>query len=198
MSKNCQALDIVIIPEQSILDLSYQINASFDDRRIDLNPINAVPHLTLSMGVVSDANQQALIDGLAALAEKYQGLELEISHIFNAGFNVDSAEGLGIVHSVALMDLHNNSVALMQPFLEQYYEPDIFADYEQGLGESCMSWVRRFQNECVGEKFDPHITLGFGKVPELEFLKFKADKLALYQLGDYCTCNTLIAEFALN
>ncbi|MDD9899220.1 MAG: hypothetical protein OXU45_09520 [Candidatus Melainabacteria bacterium] len=193
-----KAIDIAIIPEQSILNLACQINASFEDRRIDLNLVNAVPHLTLSMGVIAQANEQVLVDGLKVLAEKYQGLELELSHVFNAGFKTDSAEGLGIAASEDLMNLHNDSVELMQAYIEGYYEADIFADYEQGLGESCMNWLKRFQVECTGKNFDPHITLGFGSVPEQKPCKFKAGLLALYQLGNYCTCNSLIAEFNLH
>ncbi|MDA0772097.1 MAG: 2'-5' RNA ligase family protein [Cyanobacteria bacterium] len=192
-----KALDIVVIPPQPVLDLCYQLNAGFEDRRINLNPVNALPHLTLSMGVIESGDEAAIAQALEVLAKKYQGLELQFDSIFDAGFKTDSAMGLSIEKTDGLMNLHRDSVALMRPHLQDYYQADIFADYDQGLGESCLGWVRRFQSDCVGEDFDPHITIGFGDLPEIEAMSFKTSKLALYQLGDYCTCNKLIVEFEL-
>lgn len=193
-----KALDIVIIPPQPVLDLCYQLNAGLVDRRINLNPINAVPHLTLSMGVIESADEAAITQVLEALATKYRGLELNFASIFDAGFTTNSACGLGIEKTDDLMNLHHDSVALMRPYLEDYYQPDIFADHEQGLGESCMAWVKRFYTECIEENFDPHITIGFGDLAEIETMSFKAGHLALYQLGDYCSCRSLIGEFELS
>ena len=192
-----KALDIVIIPPKQVLDFCYQLNAGLEDRRIDLNPANAVPHLTLSMGVIESGDEAAIAHALEVLAKKYQGLELQFDSIFDAGFTTDSAKGLSIEKTDDLMNLHRDSVTLMRPYLQDYYQPDIFADYEQGLGESCLGWVKRFQAECIEENFDPHITIGFANLSEIEAMSFKVSKLALYQLGDYCTCNKLIVEFEL-
>lgn len=192
-----KALDIVILPPKQVLDFCYQLNAGLEDRRIDLNPANAVPHLSLSMGVIEFADEFSVVHALEVLAKKYQGLEFQFDSIFDAGFKTDSAMGLSIEKTDGLMNLHRDSVALMRPYLQDYYQPDIFADYEQGLGESCLGWVKRFQAECVEENFDPHITIGFGDLAKIETMSFKAGKLALYQLGDYCTCNKSIVEFEL-
>ena len=57
------------------------------------------------------------------------------------------------------------------------------ADGESARPED-VTWVERYRMDASGERYDPHVTLGVGEVPEtVQTTPFVASQLGLCHLG---------------
>ena len=61
-----------------------------------------------------------------------------------------------------------------------------------------VEWVRQFRTQAAHGRFDPHVTVGVGTLQEPGPLP-AADgtRVALCQLGRFCTCRRILAEWTL-
>ena len=61
-----------------------------------------------------------------------------------------------------------------------------------------MDWVRQFRTHAAHDRFDPHVTIGVGALQEPGPLPAAdATRVALCQLGRFCTCRRILAEWRL-
>lgn len=67
--------------------------------------------------------------------------------------------------------------------------------------EKVFEYTSEFKDKHSREKYWPHITLGAGEKPPRLIrslpMRFRADKIILCQLGNFCTCRKILAEFLL-
>jgi hypothetical protein len=67
------------------------------------------------------------------------------------------------------------------------------------VAETTLDWIRTYPRKAGYERFDPHITIGYGQGPsDLSLpIPFTASQLALCHLGNHCTCRKVLAGVSL-
>lgn len=61
------------------------------------------------------------------------------------------------------------------------------------VSASTLRWIDRFAVDAAGPRYRPHITLGYGEPETTAPFTFRGNRLALYQLGNHCTCARRLA-----
>ena len=204
MNSDKIAVDVVLIPPEEILRLAIDTNKTFPESVTEnyvLDLQTCIPHLTLLMGLISKRQLPEVGRRLALLAEKFSTLDLKITGIkTSAQPNGKILSGLEIEKSKELQKFHEAIVAEMSSVFtydtvqkEMFYTPPAVQD-------TPMFWVKGFAKNNIKEKYSPHITLGVGSPKQKVVLpiSFKASKLALCHLGNYCTCRKILWSTTLN
>lgn len=196
-----QAVDIAFIPPLPVLEQAVALNQQLNDpaRHIPLDIDHVVPHLTLAMAMVRTEDLPLLQKGLDDMARRYLPLEL----VFDSLYQIQLEDGrpitgLNVQRSRALQQLHEDAMGLLMPYAVQEYHIASLAQHE-GADPITLDFIRNFPKG-AGEKFNPHVTIGFGRLSQSDIPTepFSADNLSLYQLGNYCTCRQLISQHRLN
>ena len=69
---------------------------------------------------------------------------------------------------------------------------------EEPARESDVKWIAEYRARASYGNFLPHITLGVGVEAEpVEPFEFTTNRVALCQLGRFCTCRVLLREWTL-
>ena len=108
----------------------------------------------------------------------------------NAWYYVDCPPGL--------RRLHARLMQALAPYLEKRAPRSEMFWARRPVSRSTRGWVRHFADAAYG-RYRPHITLGSGRPrPEDDLPRaFLARRLAVYQLGDHCTCARPLFEARL-
>ena len=97
-----------------------------------------------------------------------------------------------------LQQLHEQLLEALAPFAQPEVEAGAFHDGGEPPRPRDLEWVRHYRDSASGAKFFPHVTLGVGPPPALERgFSFVVDRLALCQLGRFCTCRVPLFEWRL-
>ncbi len=195
-----KAIDIALIPVKPLLNYALELNRNLVGSALVLDRETALPHLTLAMAVIDDVNQKEISKQLEILANKYKNLELSLDHIFkHQSEDHGLVSGLGFARSEELMNLHNNAMAIIEPYAVQVDENDksVFAYPEEIDYSKPASWVVDFSMKHAYANFDPHITIGMGELENLPVEKFTFSEIALCHLGKFCSCRELLVEYKL-
>ena len=57
------------------------------------------------------------------------------------------------------------------------------------INNATIIWIKKYLKNSAFDNFNPHITIGFGEIEKINLpINFKAEKLALFQTGNYITC----------
>ena len=194
MKKN---VDIVLIPHQDIIDLVLKHNAAgvaSGNATIELGKKDRIPHLSLLMGVLDEEHLDGVIDKLEGIAHLTSPVPLHITKEKHSSLVPDKTH--------EIMSLHERIVADIDPLLthagitDYYDEP---AGYQFAAPERILSFVNNFITQYSHDKFWPHITIHAGLSEPVDFpIHTTATTLALYHLGDYDTCRSLLHSIDLN
>lgn len=202
MSKRV-AVDIVLIPPKEILELAIKTNNKFPDTAAEnyiLGPKTCIPHITLLMGLAEKKKLGQVSQTLNGLAKKTPPLNLSISAVdIHARPDGKKISGFRIEKTPKLQNLHETLLAQMHDLFsydgvakEMFYSPpplDSVPNY----------WVQGFAKNKVRENYEPHITLGFGLPEKMDYpIKFTTSDLALYHLGNHCTCRKILMKTKLS
>lgn len=120
-------------------------------------------------------------------------MELEGSYSHEYEFGIVS--GIGIKKTDELYNLHKQACDLLSDYAVTVDKNEklIFVDGDKIAYQEPASWVLNYMNHSSGAKFNPHITVGLGVLEKTICFSFTANSIALYHLGSYCTCNTLLS-----
>ena len=197
MNANKIAVDVVLILPDEILQLAININKSFPETAEEnyvLDTKTCIPHITLLMGLILREQLPEVSGKLTALAEKFSALNLQITG-FTASPRPDGKilSTLVIKKAAELQKLHETILDEMSSIFsydgvekEMFYSPP-------PVNEVPLFWVKGFAKTSVRENYKPHITLGVGEPKLLSVpVQFRASKLALCHLGNYCTCRDVL------
>lgn len=193
------AVDIVLLPEDMMMQRAIEANRMLSqksDPKIILGTKNSIPHISLSMGVITESDIPAAAKVLRDIAEQYPTMNLNAFIISSktipnrkivTEFRIEKTKKLEDLHETVMEKL--SSYLTHDATLETLYSPPEPEDIT-------LHWINSYAKESAHENFSPHITLGIGKIKDspLSFpLKFAARKLALCHLGNYCTCRKILA-----
>lgn len=197
------AIDVVILPSEQVMDASVLHNkklAKNTKQEIILDKETCIPHISLSMGVIDEKNVKEINKALHDLASHFNPLSLKANKIKTKGAtNTKSVSWLVIEKTDKLQSLHNLIMTKMSSFWSHGVKPSMFVKVNgQEINTTSMKWVENYVEQSAFERFEPHITLGFGKAGKLEKpLSFTATRLVLAHLGNNCTVRKVLAEYTL-
>jgi len=193
------AIDVVLLPSdemsQRAITISQALADSSGNQNIVLNTTDYRPHISLCMGVISAADLNKVIDVLRNIAETTMPFELVAQK--QQSFRIPTGEDLAVIpveDNPPLLRLHKDILASLKPFTSSDAEPHMF--YGSRINPISCTWVNGYRDT----QFFPHITTGFGTLQPQQTLPavFTSTRLALFQLGNYCTCRKKLAEFDLH
>ena len=186
------AIDVVILPPENIMDEAIRINSAHADDAIILHKKDAPPHISLCMGVI-DENELPLIKALLAdITKNISAIPLTITGIEDghASFQIKKTPALQALHEAVMTAL--DSYLSCDATIETCYAPPPVA-------EKTLYWINNFKHNFSFAHYSPHITLGLTTLPgSTQEMRFVADTIALYQLGNYCTCRKQLCVAALH
>jgi 2'-5' RNA ligase len=188
-----KAIDIVIIPPDHIIDYSIKLNRAVGAKDLILSRKTTVPHITLLMGGAEEDELDSIWQNVKEIAKTFKPLNLEINKVIDS-----KIKGLEIKRTRELLKLHNHLVKGISPLLS--YENKKQSLLAEKPRQKSIDWVNGFLKNSTGKKYHPHITIGDGNFKKVSLdlpINFKASKIALYHLGNHCTCRKVIYEMSL-
>lgn len=197
---NTIAIDVVFLPELEMMERCYQENAELLKKQRgphEFHPIHCVPHGSL---VMSGIRANALLQVQSAvqrIAERTAPLSLTARLTSHPIPNGSSVSEFTIDRTPEIVDLHEKTLAAMLPHrvpnapLESLHQPP-------AADPITLGWLNNFMESGSHDNYAPHLTLGFGEqATNGERIPFTARTIAVFQLGNYCTCRRLFSSYPL-
>ena len=189
------AVDAVLLPSEAVADKAIEANRNLprpSADRIVLSKEDCLPHISLAMGCIDTGQITEIEKTMQQVAGQFRPQELRIVAV-RIGTNAvgEKVSAFEIERTQTLQRLHEE---VMQR-LSVYFSYDVTADMVLGAGvsESTLLWISNFPDKSSFEKFFPHITIGYGQLPDLSTpIEFTASQLALCRLGNHCTCRQVL------
>ena len=190
------AIDIALLLPPALLEPALRLNAALlpppHGLRFDATHL---PHLTLAQQFVPAAQLPAVTDAAAAALGGVGPLRLLPAGIGRGR----TAATLRLAPTADLTRLHTRLMDRLGPFESATGTAAAFyAAGGEPARDADVDWVRRFRTAAAYERFDPHVTVGVGPLPEAAPLPAAdAVRVALCQLGRFCTCRRVLADWRL-
>ncbi len=193
------AIDVVLLPEPRIARLAVEANRQLvgsDRDEIVLDEATCLPHISLAMGGIGIEQVDAITETLAMAANDRPTGDLTLTGVvtvLNARNEPNSM--FAVAKTVALQRLHERIMEAIKPYVSRDVTTQmIYGD--EDVAPSTLAWIRDYRQKAAFGAFFPHITIGYGVVPEaMTFpISFVAPKLALCHLGNHCTCRRVLAS----
>ncbi len=152
------------------------------------------PHITLAQQFIDGSRLSDLLEELDRLLRHEPALLLRVPRAASDHGTI----ALVVDDSPDLQRLHEAIMDAIEPF----ECPDASADAFESTGEAIrgqdVDWVRNFRENSAYAHYRPHVTVGHGgRAPLVEPIDFAAGRVAVCRLGRFCTCRTILREWAL-
>lgn len=190
------AVDVVLLPDEAMTSRAIEINRQLATKgrpQIVLNRTDCLPHISLAMGGIEEADAAAIRERLESLARKTPVRELRIVGVVaSANARGETTCLLEIDRTEQLQALHEQVMQEMTPFFRREVTAEML--YDAKVTGSTLDWIRTYPQQAAYEHFRPHITIGYGRAPaDLSLpIPFRVARLALCHLGNHCTCRRVI------
>ena len=194
------AVDVVLLPGTDMAERALALNRSLVekyDSDIVLDPASCLPHVTLAMGCIHTDDLTAIAAELDAIGQSHPVRQLFVKQVSRQGHH-----GGSIVSSIELQaredlrKLHIQVMGNLAPYFKYDVTETMFTG-ERPIAPSTLNWVKNFPQQSSGDKFWPHITLGYGPCEPVSLPpSFAPRALALCHLGNHCTCREVLYSVA--
>jgi hypothetical protein len=193
------AIDVVLLPDSSMTGQAVDISRRLSKKsngKILLNKETCLPHISLAMGVIDRDDTPHVSGILRDLSARFTVFNL-LAESFRAE-KIPSGETVSmfvIEKSPALQSLHETVMDDLAKFLSYDVSTSMLFS-PPPVEEISLYWIKSYATKSSFNNFNPHITLGFGELPDIRTpIAFTASHLALCHLGNYCTCRrTLFSQ----
>ena len=198
------AADVALLLPEKINKICIDINRKKDAKAYsDLSRKNNHPHITLAMGVIDEKDIPAASSKLKAIANKFSKLSLVITKIASQITPEKKKHFYFFVKPTGeVVKLHSEIMKKISPYFSYKSSLSMFyRDSDEVLKEVSRYWVDNYaRNHKNPSDYHPHISLKAVKADYDEKfpIRFTASKIALCQLGNYCTCRTILASANLH
>lgn len=195
------AIDIVLLLTEEIMDLCIAINReSFKHGkgRFLMSKEDFVPHISLTLGCIDEEKLPEIIKTIESISQDQEPLALKLEGI--GLFQRDDGKRgyLKINISEELRNLHKKVLDAVSDKLVKCDSADVLIEGNiTGISITSKNILNNYKESYAYEKYNPHITLcsydsdQFSK--DIDFpIKSTASKIALFQIGDGCTCRKLV------
>ena len=190
------AVDVAVLLPDALLQPLLRLNATLlpppDGFRFDDTHL---PHVSLAQQFIAAARLPDVIRATAAVLRGAGPLRLVPAGMSRGR----TASTVRLVPTDPLTRLHAGLMDGLQPFESgPGDETAFFSDAVEPARGADVEWVRQFRTQAAYGRFDPHVTLGVGRLTQLDPLcGADAARAVLCQLGRFCTCRDVLAEWSL-
>lgn len=197
------AVDIALLPSEKMMNKAIEINKELLKNykgKIILDKIKCLPHISLCMGCIDEEKIPEIENISDEILDDFSQFNLQA---INLGVNVTSKREkfseLTIRNQNKLQKLHETIMKKLWPYLSYDVENSMFFNPSE-IKKETLYWVKSYAQKYENPSlFQPHITIGFGEIDKFQLpINFTASKIALCQLGNYCTCRKVIISFDLS
>ena len=196
-----KAVDIVLLPEEAMMDKAIQANAELVEKfgkKIVLNKKNCLPHISLAMGCIDEGSIAEIEKILEKIAEENPLGDLNVIGIIT-GTNTggEKVSALELEKTEKLQSIHEELMKKLAGYLSNDATAGMI--YPGGeVSQSTLLWIKNYREKSSFVNFRPHITIGYGEISSFSLpIKFTAAALALCHLGNHCTCRDVLVSIEL-
>ncbi|PIN74855.1 hypothetical protein COV18_05545 [Candidatus Woesearchaeota archaeon CG10_big_fil_rev_8_21_14_0_10_37_12] len=195
------AIDVVLLPSAEMTNNAISMNKTLVNQfgeKLKLDETGCLPHISLAMGCVDKTKLCEIKKAMKHVAKAFSPFDLTIEKlnvkIIPTGEKVSE---LVIKNTKNLQQLHELIMKALWVYFS--YDVEIGMLFEPAnVKEITLHWIKNYGKHYENQSlFYPHITLGFGELNQRPSkTRFGASELAVFQLGNYCTCKKKL--FSIN
>lgn len=198
------AIDVVLLPPGPIMDMAIGANrtllAGNPDGGIRLGREDCIPHVSVAMLPARRGDIPEISAKVERIARQCSPIPMTIDAV--AKHRSKTGETVSMLHILRAeihQLFHKAVMSALKPYPAPATGPEMFAGEASASSVDCLL---RFPKTSAYERYSPHITLGFGDLPEIVPgmgfpVRFETTKAAVCHLGEHCTCRRVLAAFDL-
>lgn len=190
------AINIVLLPSKKMMDKTIEINKELlkaYENKIILGTKKNLPHISLCMGGVNSIEIPKIIDIIDEISKRFTHFNFEGELKVQKASNVEKITWIEILNKEKIQVLHEAIMKKMWDYLDYDIENDMLFNPKE-IEKKTILWIKHYSvlyNDPT--LFNPHITVGTGKTDKYKkSFRFSSSKIAIFQLGNYCTCKKFI------
>lgn len=196
------AIDVVLLPDEKMSNGIIEINKkllTIHKKNIVLGKKDNQPHISLCMGAVHKFKIYEVIQCIDAISTNFSPFDLQgklslqtiPDHENMLWLEIEKTESIQKIHEVIMKNLFE--------YLNYDIQSDMFVDAES-VDEETISYIKQYARLHEAPLlFNPHVTIGFGDAIKSDsIVNFSSSEIAIFQLGNYCTCKKLIYKTKFN
>lgn len=195
------AVDVVLLPSDEMMDRCIEINKELlkqVDNDMRLNKDNCFPHISLVVGIIEEDEVSKIALIMEEIAKNFSTIDLEAVEIEDVEYPSEGKNSyFKIQKTDELYSLHEEVVNKIASFFSYDAATDMF--YQPPVLEKISGyWIEEKPKKLILDRYNPHITLGFGTPKNIEFpIKFNSSTFALFHVGKNTTCRKLLFSTTL-
>lgn len=207
MENENYAIDIALIPEKKVLDISIGLNGQLiektGDYSIVLGEHECLPHISLAMCGIAANRLDELKSVLHGKLLGYVPYKAEFSgYAAVETSGGDTVSGADIVKDEKILELQNILAGILADFRCEEITPDFFYGNGMDISDFSLEYSENYLEKQTGDNFSPHITLGHGNIKEIAVYEefpdfFTCNRLAICHLGNHCTCAGILGSIEI-
>ncbi len=190
-----KAVDIVLLPEEAMMDKAIQANAELVEKfgkKIVLNKKNCLPHISLAMGCIDEGSIAEILEKIAE--ENPLGDLNVIGIITGTNTGGEKVSALELEKTEKLQSIHEEGMKKLAGYLSNDATAGMIYPGSE-VSRSTLLWIKNYREKSSFASFRPHITIGYGEISSFSLpIKFAAAALTLCHLGNHCTCRKILAS----
>lgn len=196
------AINIVLIPSKELIDYSIAFNKKAKASGLSAKELgykDYVPHITLAFGVVETEKLSEIYSLVENISKETKPIKIFYDDILASETKPLEKSYLEIKVTPQLQKLHKKVANILLKYYKSSFKLGyLYKGEETGISQTARGWLMNFLKDSAFEKYHAHITLRCGKV-ELEGLPKEtvSNAIAIYQLGESCTCRKLLKKYNL-
>lgn len=195
------AINIVLLPAEKMAREIIEINKELlkiNENKIILGKIVNQPHISLCMGGINTIDLPQIIESIDEISNNFIQLNFQGKLSIQSVSDHEKILWLKINKDDKIQKMHETVMKSVWRYLNYNIENYMLADSEK-VEEKTISWIKKYSNFYeTPSLFSPHITIGIGNTfKSKRTFNFSSSKIAIFKLGNYCTCKELIYKTSL-
>ncbi len=190
------AINIVLLPSKKMTDKTIEINKELlktYENKIILGTNHNLPHISLCMGGINKIDIPKIINIIDEISKSFTHFNFEGKLKVQEVSNVQKITWVEILNKTKIQVLHKVVMKKMWNYLNYDIENQMLVNPKE-IEKETISWIKHYSvlyNDPT--LFNPHITVGIGETNKYKkSFGFSSSKIAIFQLGNYCTCKKFI------
>jgi len=190
------AINIVLLPSKKMMDTIIEINKELlktNRNKIILGTKMNLPHISLCMGGIDENEISKIINVINEISKNFTSFDFEGKLKVQKSSSAEKITWVEILNKTKIQSLHDTIMNKMWTYLNYDIDNHMFYNPEE-IEKETIPWIKYFSDLYIEPSlFNPHITVGIGKTDKLDrIINFSSSRIAIFQLGNYCTCKKLI------